>query len=186
MKWTLTPIRTFLLVFQKIEMIFFILTISQTRTIMSETNYRVESGYMEGKYDCGKSWEEEYPTKTEAIVEYNRLCAGDRYDYVDLVECSLNADGDVESSDTIAYHFKKNPSWKKRVKKKKHKLVLVEDEKCETCGKNIDADYEGIIGQNECDVCYRRWCWDCENVELNFPTIDSDGEGDNVPCRHCN
>jgi len=106
-------------------MIFFVLTISQKRTIMPETNYRVESGYMESEDDYGKGWEEEYPTKIEAMAEYQRLVSGDRYDYVDLVECSLNADGDVECSDVIANHFKKNPSWKKRVKKKKYKLVLV-------------------------------------------------------------
>eukprot|EP00729_Bicosta_minor_P020838 gene20838-4014_t len=75
---------------------------------MTETKYRVESGYMENEDDYGKGWEEEYPTKAEAMAEYQRLVSGDQYDYVDLVECFLNADGDVECSDDIANHFKKN------------------------------------------------------------------------------
>ena len=71
--------------------------------------YEVESGYMIDEDTIGKSWTTCF-NKSElesAIFEYNRLKYGGEYDFVDLVERTMEGE-DCMSSDNIM-------EWKKEV-----------------------------------------------------------------------
>ena len=53
--------------------------------------YQVESGYMDDEETIGKSWITCFnkSEKESAILEYNRLKNGGEYDFVDLVERTM-------------------------------------------------------------------------------------------------
>jgi len=69
------------------------------------TEYEVESGYMIDDETGGESYSERYDNKEEAKAEYDRLVNGREYDYVDLVERTMEGE-DCMCSDNIK-------EWKK-------------------------------------------------------------------------